>query len=138
MRWGLIPRWWSKPPKDLMRLSTFNARVETVTTKPFFREAFKRTRCIIPASGYYEWQDTPDGKQPHFFTRIDGQVISFAGLWDEWKDRTSGETVKSCTMIITELNPWSRKFTTAVDVSKVPITDIAPQLIHSITSSGKT
>ena len=46
MRWGLIPRWWSKPLKDLVRLSTFNARVETVTTKPFFREAFKRTRCI--------------------------------------------------------------------------------------------
>jgi putative SOS response-associated peptidase YedK len=68
-----------------MRLSTFNARVETVTTKPFFREAFKRTRCIIPASGYYEWQDTPDGKQPHYFKRVDGQVISFAGLWDEWK-----------------------------------------------------
>jgi putative SOS response-associated peptidase YedK len=60
MRWGLIPRWWSKPLKDLVRLSTFNARVETVTTKPFFREAFKRTRCIIPASGYYEWQDTPN------------------------------------------------------------------------------
>ena len=79
MRWGLIPRWWSKPLKDLMRLSTFNARVETVTTKPFFREAFRRTRCIIPASGYYEWQDTPDGKQPHYFTRTDGQVISFAG-----------------------------------------------------------
>jgi SOS response associated peptidase (SRAP) len=56
MRWGLIPRWWTKPLKDLMRLSTFNARVETVTTKPFFREAFHRTRCIIPASGYYEWQ----------------------------------------------------------------------------------
>jgi putative SOS response-associated peptidase YedK len=104
MRWGLIPRWWSKPLKDLMRLSTFNARVETVTTKPFFREAFKRTRCIIPASGYYEWQDTPDGKQPHYFTRTDGQVISFAGLWDEWKDRATGETLKSCTMIITEPN----------------------------------
>ena len=72
-----------------------------MTTKPFFREPFKRTRCIIPASGYYEWQDTPDGKQPHYFTRTDGQVISFAGLWDEWKDRASGETVKSCTMIIT-------------------------------------
>jgi putative SOS response-associated peptidase YedK len=104
MRWGLIPRWWSKPLKDLMRLSTFNARVETVTTKPFFREAFKRTRCIIPASGYYEWQDTPDGKQPHYFTRVDGQVISFAGLWDEWKDRATGETLKSCTMIITAPN----------------------------------
>ncbi len=52
-----IPRWWSKPLKDLMRLSAFSARVETVTTKPFFREAFKRTRCLIPASGYQEWQD---------------------------------------------------------------------------------
>jgi hypothetical protein len=93
------------------------------------RSLAPRTRCITPASGYYEWQDTPGGKQPHYFTRVDGQVISFAGLWGEWKDRTSGETVKSCTMIITELNPWSRKFTTAVDVSKVPITDIAPQLM---------
>jgi putative SOS response-associated peptidase YedK len=68
------------------------------------RSLAPRTRCIIPASGYYEWQDTPGGKQPHYFTRVDGQVISFAGLWDEWKDRTSGETVKSCTMIITEPN----------------------------------
>jgi putative SOS response-associated peptidase YedK len=76
----------------------------TVTTKPFFREAFKQTRCIIPASGYYEWQDTPGGKQPHYFTRTDGQVISFAALWDEWKDRATGETMKSCTMIITEPN----------------------------------
>jgi putative SOS response-associated peptidase YedK len=91
VRWGLIPRWWSKPLKDLMRLSTCNARVETVTTKPFFHEAFKRTRCIIPASGYYEWQDTPDGKRPHYFTRTDGRVISFAGLRDEWKDRATGE-----------------------------------------------
>ena len=57
MRWGLVPRWWSKPLKELMRLSTFNARVETVTTKPFFREAFKRTRCVIPASGYYGQDD---------------------------------------------------------------------------------
>jgi putative SOS response-associated peptidase YedK len=45
-----------------------------------------------------------DGKQPHYFTRVDGQVISFAGLWDEWKDRATGETLKSCTMIITEPN----------------------------------
>ena len=65
-----------------MRLSTFNPRVETVTTKPFFREAFKRTRCLISASGYYEGQDTLEGKQPHYFTRADGQVISLAGPWD--------------------------------------------------------
>ena len=63
MRWGLVPRWWSKPLKEI-KLATFNARAETVTTKPFFRHAFRRTRCLIPISGYYEWQDTSDGKQP--------------------------------------------------------------------------
>jgi putative SOS response-associated peptidase YedK len=56
MRWGLVPFWWSKPLKEL-RLATFNARVETVTTKPFFREPFKSKRCLMPVSGYFEWQD---------------------------------------------------------------------------------
>jgi hypothetical protein len=54
MRWGLIPFWWSKPLKEL-RLATFNARVETVTTKPFFREPFQKRRCLMPVSGYFEW-----------------------------------------------------------------------------------
>jgi hypothetical protein len=54
MRWGLIPAWWSKPLKE-MKLATFNARAETVATKPMFRSAFKRSRCLIPVSGYYEW-----------------------------------------------------------------------------------
>ena len=58
MRWGLVPYWWSKPLKESMKLATFNARVETVTTKPFFREPFKKKRCLMPVSGYYEWQDT--------------------------------------------------------------------------------
>ncbi len=58
MRWGLVPYWWSKPLKEL-RLATFNARVETVETKPFFREPFKKRRCLMPVSGYYEWQATP-------------------------------------------------------------------------------
>jgi putative SOS response-associated peptidase YedK len=61
IRWGLIPSWWSKPLKE-MKLATFNARAETVAIKPMFRSAFKRNRCLIPVSGYYEWQDTPDGK----------------------------------------------------------------------------
>lgn len=56
--------------------------------KPFFRGAFKRTRCIIPALGYYEWLATPEGKQPYYFTARDGSpVLSIAGLWDEWKCR---------------------------------------------------
>jgi putative SOS response-associated peptidase YedK len=82
-----------------LRAATFNARVETVAEKPFFRDAFRRTRCLIPASGYYEWQDTTTGKQPWYFTRADGEPMTFAGLWDEWKDKTTGEVLKSCTML---------------------------------------
>jgi putative SOS response-associated peptidase YedK len=104
MRWGLVPSWWKKKAKEAP--ATFNARAESVAEKPMFRSAFKRTRCIIPASGYYEWEDTPAGKQPHYFTRRDGDVISIAGLWDEWKDIETGEPVKSCAMIITEANTF--------------------------------
>jgi putative SOS response-associated peptidase YedK len=106
MRWGLVPSWWSKPLKEL-RLATFNARAETVAVKPMFRGTFRRTRCLIPVSGYYEWQDTPSGKQPWYFTAADGSpALTIAGLWDEWHDKASGETVKSCTMIITEPNKF--------------------------------
>jgi putative SOS response-associated peptidase YedK len=107
MRWGLVPRWWSKPRKEL-RSATFNARAETVETKPFFREAFKRTRCLIPMSGYYEWQDSPAGKQPWYFTACDGSpILTAAGLWDEWKNRETGERPMSCTMIVTEPNGFT-------------------------------
>jgi putative SOS response-associated peptidase YedK len=106
MRWGLVPRWWSKTIKDV-KMATFNARVETVETKPFFRDAFKRTRCLIPVSGYYEWQNTPDGKQPWYFTARDGSpALTTAGLWDERRDRATGETLKSCTMLITQPNSF--------------------------------
>ena len=104
MRWGLIPSWWSKPLKE-MKLATFNARAETVAKKPMFRSAFKRNRCLIPVSGYYEWQDTPGGKQP-WYLRARCAPLTIAGLWDEWKDKASGETLKSCTMIITEPNKF--------------------------------
>src|SRR5271167_5082847 len=106
MRWGLVPSWWSKPLKEL-KLATFNARAEAVTTKPFFRSAFKRNRCLIPVSGYYEWQDAPGGKQLWYFTARNGSpALTVAGLWDEWKDKATGETLKSCTMIITEPNKF--------------------------------
>lgn len=106
MRWGLVPYWWSKPLKQL-RFATFNARVETVTKKPFFREPFKRRRYLIPASGYYEWQDTPSGKQPWYFTARDGSpALTIAGLWDRWRDKLTGETITSCAMIICEPNKF--------------------------------
>ena len=98
------------------KMATFNARAETVETKPFFRDAFKRTRCLIPMSGYYEWQDTPGGKQPWYFTARDGSpLLTAAGLWDEWKDRQTGERLKSCTMIVTEPNDF------AAEVDRMPV-----------------
>ena len=102
MRWGLVPRWWSKPLKEL-RAATFNARAETVETKPFFRDAFKRNRCLIPMSGYYEWQNTTDGSSLGISRRATFAVTA-AGIWDRWKNGETGETLLSCSMIITEPN----------------------------------
>jgi putative SOS response-associated peptidase YedK len=94
MRWGLIPGWWKKPLKE-MRLATFNARAETVAEKPMFRDSFKRRRCLMPASGYYEWKTTPEGKQPYYFTRRDGAVMTIAAIQDAWVDPVTGEPVRS-------------------------------------------
>src|SRR5580704_16071346 len=106
MRWGLIPRWWSKTIKEA-KMATFNARAETIETKPYFRDAFKRTGCLMPMSGYYEWQDTPHGKQPWYFTARDGSpLLTAAALWDQWKNKETGERIKSCSMIITEPNAF--------------------------------
>ena len=99
--WGLIPSWWKKPLKELP--ATFNARAETVAEKPMFRAAFKSRRCIIPASGYYEWRKGEDGgREPHYFRRVDGAVISMAGLYEEWKDPATGKLVTSATIIVTD------------------------------------
>ena len=89
--------------------STFNARAETVATKPTFRTAFKRNRCVVPASGYYEWKPTPTGKQPYCISAANGSVLSFAELWDEWHDMETGEIVKSCTIIVTAASDLTRK-----------------------------
>ena len=106
MRWGLVPRWWSKTLKDV-RMATFNARAETVETKPFFRDAFEHNRCLIPMSGYYEWQDTPTGKQPYYFTARDGSpILTAAGIWSSWNNRETGQQLLSCTMLITEPNEF--------------------------------
>jgi putative SOS response-associated peptidase YedK len=97
VRWGLVP-FWAKDPKIGSRL--INARAETVDSKPAFRHAFKRHRCLLPADGYYEWQrpdgssvDEPGGKsagggakQPYFITRGDGGPLAFAGLYELWRD----------------------------------------------------
>src|SRR5215471_1902475 len=106
MRWGLVPWWWKKPLKQLP--ASLNARAESVADKPMFRDAFKRHQCIIPASGYYEWVKKPDDKQPYFISGADGNVLSFAGLWDRWRNPEIGEPVTSCTIIVTDANELTR------------------------------
>jgi putative SOS response-associated peptidase YedK len=106
MRWGLIPGWWKKTAKEVP--STFNARAETIAQKPMFRSAFKRIRCIVPASGYYEWRPVEGGKQPYFISAADGAVLSIAGLWDEWRDPETKESVSSAKLIVTAANDFTR------------------------------
>jgi putative SOS response-associated peptidase YedK len=106
MRWGLVPWWWKKPLKQLP--ASFNARAETVADKRMFRDAFKRRRCVVPASGYYEWLKRPDGKQPHFISAADGGALSFAGLWNRWKNPEPGEPVVSCTIVVTDANELTK------------------------------
>ncbi len=83
MRWGLIPFW----AKDLkIGYSTINARVETASSKPAFREAWKRRRCLVPSSGYYEWQQlSGKHKQAWYIRNAEAPLLMFAGLWDHWR-----------------------------------------------------
>ncbi len=98
--WGLIPSW-SKDPSIGARL--INARAETVPEKPSFRAPFRRRRCLIPASGFYEWQVQGKGKQPYYITPADGGVFAFAGLWEKWTS-PDGSELESATILTVEPN----------------------------------
>jgi putative SOS response-associated peptidase YedK len=83
MRWGLVPAW-SKAIGA--RRPLINARSDSVAEKPSFRSAFRHRRCLVPATGYYEWRSDPSGKQPFHIAPADGGWVAFAGLWESWKD----------------------------------------------------
>lgn len=102
MRWGFIPSW-AKDPATMPMLN--NARSETVAEKPMFRQAFRRRRCLIPASGFYEWKAVPGqrSKQPFYISLKDGTPMSFAGLWESART-ANGETLDTCTILTTEAN----------------------------------
>ena len=99
LHWGLIP-FWADDPK--VGYSTINARAETVATKPTFRQAFAKRRCLVVADGFYEWQKTNGRKQPFFIHMKDDQPFAFAGLWEHWK--RDDQEIESCTIIVTEAN----------------------------------
>ena len=99
MRWGMIPSW----AKDAsIGNKLINARAETIKEKPSFRKPFKRSRCLVVADGFYEWQKTRDEKQPFYIRLKSGGPFAFAGLYDVWE--SPAETVTSCTIITTEPN----------------------------------
>lgn len=99
-RWGLVPSW----AKELaIGARMINARAEGVADKPSFRTAFKARRCLIPASGFYEWSGPRNARQPHYIHSVDGSPLTFAGLWETWRDRTEPEALplETCTIITT-------------------------------------
>lgn len=103
MRWGLVPGW----ADDLSIGSRMiNARVETAATKPSFRRAFARRRCIVPVDGFYEWRAAGEGrpKQPFFIHRRDHEPLAVAGLWETWQDRSdpASPVVATCALLTTE------------------------------------
>lgn len=100
LHWGLIPRW-AKDPSVGNRM--INARVETVAEKPAYRDAFRRRRCLVPASGFYEWKKEARRKQPYYICSRDGSPIAFAGLWERWEAEGS-DAIESCVILTTASN----------------------------------
>ena len=90
VRWGLVPGWVKDPAAFSLLI---NARAETAADKPSFRAAMRHRRCLVPASGYYEWHRPETGeKTPYFIRPRDGGIVAFAGLWEEWCDPDGGES----------------------------------------------
>src|ERR1019366_4469913 len=102
MRWGMIP-FWAKDSK--IAFSTINAKAETITTGPTYREAMKRRRCLVPADLFYEWKRFDEKtKQPYAIGLKDDAMFAFAGLWDRWRDKESGQALETYTVITTDPN----------------------------------
>lgn len=111
--WGLIPNW-SKPEN---KYKAINARAETLAEKPFFRDAFKQRRCLIPATGFYEWKKINGGKQAYYFYLKNNKLFAFAGLWESW--RGPDQTIESCAIV-----------TTAANITVQPVHDRMPVILE--------
>ena len=99
--WGLLP-FWAKDTKAVKR--PINARAETITEKQSFRNLLKSKRCLVPADGFFEWKINDHGKVPHRITMKNGDLFGFAGLWDEWLDKSTGEMIHTFSIITTSAN----------------------------------
>jgi Uncharacterized conserved protein len=108
--WGLIPSWAKNQPAAMgIRLKTLNARSDTVFEKPSFRDAIRQRRCLVPADGFYEWREFQGKKYPYFIYLKDKDIFSLAGLWEQWTDISTGEIIKTFSILTTEANPLMEK-----------------------------
>jgi len=119
LRWGLIP-FWAKDPGIGNRL--INARAETVATKPAFRQAFGKRRCLVLADGFYEWQKAGTGKIPWYITHAAGRPFAMAGLWESWS-RGPDQPLETCTILTTAANeclsPIHHRMPVVLDVEAI-------------------
>jgi putative SOS response-associated peptidase YedK len=95
-RWGLIPHW-ADSSKVGSRM--FNARAETLTASPAFRDALRRKRCLVPVDGFYEWKREGTRRQPFLIARSDGRPLALAGLWSGWRDPTADRVIRTFTIV---------------------------------------
>ncbi len=107
LRWGLIPYWCKDP---IGGRKPINARCETVHASPMFKDAYRRRRCILPVDGFYEWKAIKGqkAKQPYAIAMKDGQPFGIGGLWENWKEPTSGEWLRTFVVITTDANELVR------------------------------
>ena len=100
MRWGFLPHWYKTPTDGPLLI---NARSETIAEKPAFRAAARERRCLIPASGFYEWKREPDQTPlPWWVTRLDGAPMVFAGVWQAWE--RDDQALTTCAIVTTDAN----------------------------------
>ena len=102
-RWGLVP-FWAKDPSIGNRM--INARAETVAEKPSFRNAYRKRRCLILADGFYEWHTEDGAKVPYFISLESGEPFAFAGLWEHWQSKDTGEALETATIVTTAANQY--------------------------------
>ncbi|HUA14762.1 MAG TPA: SOS response-associated peptidase [Verrucomicrobiae bacterium] len=100
MGWGLVPNW-AKSASGAAGM--INARAETASQKPAFRDPLRLRRCLIPADAFYEWKKVGTSKQPYCFEVNEGELFAFAGIWDGWKD-SNGNWLKTCSILTTTPN----------------------------------
>lgn len=105
LKWGLIPSWTKgQEQANIIRFKTFNARSESIYSKPSFSSAFKSKRCIVPVRGFYEWQHVGDKKIPWYITSSENEIMSLAGIYDDWTDSTTGEQLSTFSIVTTSAN----------------------------------